>query len=384
MTTSNPTACNPILQFGTSRFLQAHADLFISEAMARGEALGAVTIVQGTANPESARRVAAFNQPGGYPVHIRGRADGQVIDEERRVTAVTEALNAVDDWPTLRERVAGDVKVILSNTGDRGYTLFEQDGPDALASDQPPASFPARLLVLLHGRFLQGAAPITLLPCELVVNNGHVLRDTVIGLASEWGLADGFIDYLCNGCIWVNSLVDRIVSEPLVPVGAVAEPYALWAVENTPGMVLPCNHPQLVVTDKLEHFERLKLFLLNLGHSYLVECWQQHGATPAGLTVREAMEDASFRAALEAVWAEEVLPVFDALGEGAAARQYLTDVRDRFLNPFLQHRLSDIAQNHAEKKRRRFRPVLELAASCFPGLPQSRLHAALAEEATLS
>ncbi|WP_281032621.1 hypothetical protein [Phyllobacterium salinisoli] len=30
----------PILQFGTSRFLQAHADLFVSDALARGEAPG--------------------------------------------------------------------------------------------------------------------------------------------------------------------------------------------------------------------------------------------------------------------------------------------------------------------------------------------------------
>ena len=35
----------PIIQFGTSRFLQAHADLFISEAMARGKALGPVTAI---------------------------------------------------------------------------------------------------------------------------------------------------------------------------------------------------------------------------------------------------------------------------------------------------------------------------------------------------
>jgi tagaturonate reductase len=372
------TACNPILQFGTSRFLQAHADLFVGEALARGEALGAITIVQGTANPESARRVAAFNQPGGYPVRIRGRADGQVIDEERRVTAVTEALNAVDDWAILRERVARGVQLILSNTGDRGYERFAEDGPAALDAAQPPAGFPARLLVLLHGRYRRGAAPITLMPCELVVNNGHVLRDTVVSLAKEWALPDGFIDYLRHDCVWVNSLVDRIVSEPLAPVGAVAEPYALWAVEAAPGMVLPCRHPQLVVTDRLESYERLKLFLLNLGHSYLVECWQQRGAAPADLVVRAAMEDVSLRAALETVWTEEVLPVFDAMSEGAAARQYLESVRDRFLNPFLQHRLADIAQNHAEKKRRRFGPLLELAARHCPALPQPRLRAALA------
>ena len=30
----------PIVQFGTSRFLQAHADLFISQALKKGEAPG--------------------------------------------------------------------------------------------------------------------------------------------------------------------------------------------------------------------------------------------------------------------------------------------------------------------------------------------------------
>jgi tagaturonate reductase len=38
----------PILQFGTSRFLQAHADLFIDEALRKGDALGRITVVQTT------------------------------------------------------------------------------------------------------------------------------------------------------------------------------------------------------------------------------------------------------------------------------------------------------------------------------------------------
>lgn len=56
---SNPLS-TPILQFGTSRFLQAHADLFISQALSRGQALGKVTVVQTTASPDSARRVQAL------------------------------------------------------------------------------------------------------------------------------------------------------------------------------------------------------------------------------------------------------------------------------------------------------------------------------------
>ena len=38
-----------IVQFGTSRFLQAHADLFVHEARAAGQAIGPITVVKTTA-----------------------------------------------------------------------------------------------------------------------------------------------------------------------------------------------------------------------------------------------------------------------------------------------------------------------------------------------
>jgi tagaturonate reductase len=144
-------------------------------------------------------------------------------------------------------------------------------------------------------------------------------------------------------------------------------------------MTLPCRHPHIIVTDKLELYERLKLFLLNLGHSYLAEQWIL-GARPADETVLQAMSDTVLSAQLEAVWEEEVLPVFAALGEEAMAREYVQQVRERFRNPFLAHRLSDIAQNHAEKKKRRFEPVIALARQLGLGIPQNRLRAALAGE----
>ena len=50
----------PILQFGASRFLQAHVDLFVSEALPRGEAMGPIAVAGTTGSPESRRRIAAF------------------------------------------------------------------------------------------------------------------------------------------------------------------------------------------------------------------------------------------------------------------------------------------------------------------------------------
>ena len=367
---------NPILQFGTSRFLQAHADLFVSEALESGKALGAITIVQSTDNPHSAHRIDAFRQPGGFPVRIRGVHDGAVVDEERRVMSVTQALQTSRDWPRIRAEVASGVQLILSNTGDAGYALSSEDHAGLLDGDVAPHSFPAKLLVLLHGRFLNGAAPISIFPCELVVNNGTVLRALVLQLARAWQLESAFVAWLAEGCVWVNSLVDRIVSEALDPVGAVAEPYALWAIEAQPGMLLPCRHRQLVVTDSLELYERRKLFLLNLGHTYLAEQWLAAGG-PDDLTVLQAMADPAMREPLEAVWVAEVLPVFAALGEGQASGDYLQQVRDRFNNPFLAHRLADIAQHHAQKKQRRIGPLLALATQLGLELPQRRLRATM-------
>ncbi|WP_308922615.1 mannitol dehydrogenase family protein [Janthinobacterium sp. J1-1] len=377
--TANPTLQhNPILQFGTSRFLQAHADLFVSEAAQADQALGNITIVQTTNSAQGAARVAAFRQAGGYPVRIRGWQDGAEVDDERRVHAVTQAWQTGSDWPQVRAAAVA-ARVILSNTGDTGYQLSESDHAGLLDGEVAPHSFPAKLLVLLHGRYLAGAAPITIYPCELVVDNGTVLRELLVSLARQWQLAAAFIAYLETGCVWINSLVDRIVSEPIEPIGAVAEPYALWAIEAQPGMVLPCSHPQLVVTASLREYEQRKLFLLNLGHTYLAQLWLDRGS-PASMTVREAMQDGAMLAALDALWQDEVLPVFAAMGarEGEAAAAYLEQVKERFNNPFLAHRLADIAQNHGEKIRRRMAPVVTLAQQLCPTLAQPQLRALLA------
>ncbi len=371
----------PIVQFGTSRFLQAHVDLFVSQALAEeagaSHALGGITVVQTTSSAQSAARVAALANGAPYPVRVRGRQDGATIDQTLYGTAIRGALQAGTQWPEVRQAVL-HAQVILSNTGDTGYALDVSDGPAMLALDGGvPASFPAKLLVLLYGRWQQRPdALLTLLPCELVQDNGDVLRQLLIRLAQRWGLSQTFGVWLQQHCVWANSLVDRIVSQALEPVGAVAEPYALWAVQRQAGLVMPCQHPSIVLTDDLQRYERLKLLLLNGGHTYLAERWSALQRPPAQ-TVREAMADKQQRTELEAFWAEEVLPVFDLLGQLPQAQAYLASVRERFENPFLEHRIADIFQNHAQKKQRRFAPVLALAEQHGATLPLLRMRAAL-------
>nr|WP_321984309.1 mannitol dehydrogenase family protein [uncultured Lichenicoccus sp.] len=360
----------PIVQFGTSRFLQAHVDLFVSEALTSGDAPGPITVVQTTDSADSARRIAAFNA-GPFPVQIRGLEGGVVVDRRVQVSSVVRALQASRDWDAVESIVVHEAQVLVSNTAESGFDLHPEDaqGPDRARS------FPARLARLLLARYRHRAEPLDLYPCELQVSNGRMLRDIVLGASSDWDAPEGFRDWLTTRCRWVNTLVDRIVPTPLEPLGAVAEPYALWAIEAQPGLVPFCRHPAIELAASLERYERRKLFILNLGHSVLVSRWQQDGLAP-GMTVREILDIPEQRAFLDAVHEQEVLPVFAALGD-AGAPAYRETTLDRFLNPFLDHQLADIARNHQSKVRIRVGGVLELAQRVKPEHRMDRLRAVL-------
>ena len=350
----------PVLQFGTSRFLQAHADLFFAEATPPR----AVTVVQSSGDPARAGRLAALAAADGYPVVIRGLENGVAMTAERRVTSVRRTLSTAADWDALVRIFCDEVELVISNTGDAGYA------PQPADLDPAPSqgmSFPAKLFHLLAARFAARGAPLQIMPMELVPENGHVLRARLL----EIGAGNGADPALCA---WIaalpfaNSLVDRIVSEPLEPAGAVAEPYALWAIEAAPGISAPCQHPCVQMVPDLEEIERLKLHILNLGHTALVDIWQRGTAAPGAL-VRDLMAGPE-GAALLAIYQTEVMPGFAHKGRGAEAEAYLATTLDRFRNPFLDHKIADIAQNHAQKTERRIGAYLDWLGADAPAQPQ--------------
>lgn len=345
----------PIIQFGTSRFLQAHAALFVSEALQVSQAAGQITVVQSSGDPTRAKRLSALAAPDGYPVHIRGLKNGIPVDDVQRVTSVARTLSTATDWAELSRVFVDEAQFILSNTGDKG---FDAQPADTNAEFDQRMSYPAKLTLLLKARFEAGAAPIQIMPLELIVQNGQVLKGRVRSIARN--MEADFQRYLEKDVIWVDSLVDRIVSEPIEPAGAIAEPYALWAVENQTGLVLPCSHPAIQIVDRLDNVEALKLFVLNLGHTYLADKWRE-GNWDREATVLEMLDDKACLAGLKSIYIGEVLPSFAAAGLLQEAQSYVDTTLERFANPFLRHRVVDIAQNHAEKVERRITAFLNWA-----------------------
>ncbi|EKF61286.1 altronate oxidoreductase [Agrobacterium albertimagni AOL15] len=355
----------PILQFGTSRFLQAHADLFVSEAMEAGKALGPITIVQTSGDPARAGRIGALSATEGFPVIIRGLEDGQPVERALRVRSVVRSLSTSSDWAEVKRVFVEEARVVISNTGDTGYSLLDGDSVDGV-----PRSFPMKLLALLHARFRGGRMPLTILPCELVSRNGEVLQQLLVELASRHTPDATFVSWLSERVIWANTLVDRIVSEPIEPAGAIAEPYAIWAIERQSGLTLPCEHPCIKVVDDLTPYARLKLHILNLGHTLLADRWLKDGRSEMEC-VKDILADQAVREDLMTIYREEVVPGFQMHGFGAEAEAYVATTLERFANPYLDHRLRDIAGNHAQKIVRR---LVGFQDWC-PGVSMPRLSA---------
>ena len=361
-----------ILQFGGGSFLRAFADVFVHEANARGESVGRVVVVQST----EGNRAALLNAQGGrYHVVFRGLAEGEEIDRTLAVRSISRALVAKSEWAKVMEVARSPaLRMVISNTTEAGYSLVDKDNPHM------PRSFPARLLCVLQARYEGGLAGLTVLPCELVEPNGELLQELVLAQAEAWRLDAGFQDWIRRNVRWVNTLVDRIVSgrpeaHPLLASDGLltaAEPFALWVIEAGAGDLFA--HGCVRCVDDVRPYALRKVRILNGAHTALV-C----RALPSGLrTVREAVGDPVVGPWLRRLVFEEIVPTLRDVVEDAVP--FAEQALERFANPFLDHRLEDIALHHDEKVRVRLKPTYEAFLKAF-GRPPDLLGNILAREA---
>ena len=342
-----------ILQFGTGRFLRAFADVFIHQANTQGQGIGEVVLVQSTGG-ERAGMLA--RQGGKYHVLIRGIEHGQVVDRVEEIGSISRALVAASQWDDIRAVARSpDLRFVISNTTEAGYTLHDTDS----TKDAPPKSFPAKLLLLLKDRFEAGLPGLTVIPCELMEGNATLLRSVLTGLCETWDLDPAFRRWLESECIWLHTLVDRIVSgtpkdHPHLtadPLLIVAEPFAFWALQSHPKAFPFLSHPAIVRCEDVTPFFVRKVRILNAAHTALLI-----KAVPLGFTlVREAVADPDLRLWLIRLLFEEIVPTLEGRVDQPA--QFARQTIERFQNPFLDHKFSDIALHHESKVNIRLSPT---------------------------
>ena len=376
-----------VLQFGGGNFIRAFADWMIDIMNERLDYGAGVLVVKPTT--EGSYEVLE-QQDGLFYVWLRGIQQGQELDEQRLISCVSDYVHPYRDFEAFLESATWpDIQLIISNTTEAGIEFREQERFE----DRPAESFPGKLTQWLYRRYqhFEGDPKrgCVLLPCELIEDNGDQLKEFVRRHAQRWKLDPGFTDWLDRHNQFCNTLVDRIVpgfpEEEAAEVGhtatyqdallVTAEPYHLWAVEDNPAVRkhFPADRAGLNIqfVKNIQSIRTLKLRLLNGAHTAMVPL-----GLLAGLgSVREAIEDEDMGSFIQTMLQEEVIPTLPHPEKSAKA--YADTVIERFRNPFIRHRLADIALNSTSKFTSRLLPSLQ---SYFEqqGRPPERISLALA------
>lgn len=367
-----------IAQFGEGNFLRTFVDYYFENLnLESGKKDYSVTIIK----PITFGTLDKFHaQNNKYNIVLRGVVDGKPSEKVypvNSVDAVIDPFTDIEAYYTLA--VDKDLKIIVSNTTEAGICYNGNDEFDGFEK----ITYPAKLTKFLLARYNAGLDGVYLMPVELIDNNATELNKCVKQYIKLWNLDAGFEKWVDEKCYFLNTLVDRIVSgnpkteedkkhiaeiigynDALVSIG---EPFGLWAVElkgDIKNIIKEGTHGiDVVITDNIGYYKKRKVRVLNGSHTNLVPAGLWLGA----ITVYDAMKDEKLSKFLTDTLNEEIIPfVSDDI---SATTEFANSVKERFLNPYLNHELISISLNSISKWRARDLPSFKDYYEKFGKIP---------------
>lgn len=369
-----------IIQFGEGNFLRAFVDWIISQMDEHTDFNGSVVIVQ----PIEKGLVDLLNsQDGLYHVNLQGMEKGQTVNSFRLIDVVSRAINPYRDFEDY-EKLAElpEVRFVISNTTEAGIAF----DASCQLTDRPASSYPGKLTQLLYHRFQyfngDPQKGLIIMPCELIFQNGHVLKKTIEQYIDLWNLGEDFRKWFETACRVYATLVDRIVpgfpkkdidqiqqklqyEDRMVVQG---EAFHLWVIEapeelenEFPARKAGLN--VLFVPSEAPYHAR-KVTLLNGPHTVLAPVAFLSGVN----IVRDACQHPVIGAFIREVMFNELMETLDL--PKPELMQFAEDVLERFNNPFVDHQVTSIMLNSFSKFATRDLPGLKVYLQRKNKLPE--------------
>nr|WP_304618558.1 mannitol dehydrogenase family protein [Paracoccus sediminilitoris] len=371
-----------IVHLGLGAFFRAHGAVYVDQAMQAG---GGDWGIIGVSLKSPGTRDRLRPQGWAYTA-VELAPDGE---RPQVVTILRDVLVAPEDPQAVLDALADPaIRIVSLTVTEKGYChepssgRLNRDHPDIRHDlDNPlPRSAPGFLVRALELRRAAGVAPFTVLCCDNLPENGHVLRGVVLKLA---GLIDPELaDWIGAEGRFPSTMVDRIVPatspEDLDHVARLTglrdeapvmhEPFRQWVVEDD---FVGGERPDLgavgvqLVAD-VTPYEHMKLRMLNGTHSSLAYL----GYLAGHQTIAETMGDPVFSAFVRKLWRDEIIPALTPPpGEDLAA--YADALHDRYANPAIRHRSWQIAMDGSQKLPQRILGTIaegRAAGRAVPGL----------------
>ncbi len=304
------------------------------------------------------------DQDGLYTLVVK-ELDGSLT--KRVIGSITEYLYAPDSSKAVIEKMASpEVKIITLTITEGGYNLNEATGEfnmgnpqiihDIKNPDDPKTIF-GYLTQALKLRKETNAGPITILSCDNIEGNGHVAKKMLLSFVQF--AEPALLPWIQENVSFPNSMVDRItpatvatdISALLESSGiedqwpVVCESFQQWVIEDD----FIAGRPNLeavgvqFVTD-VEPFEKMKLGLLNAGHSVIGIL----GSLMGYATIDEAISNPEIAKFLAVYLDNEVTPTLRNL-EGVDLAKYKKTLVERFSNQYIKDQIERICSETSAK-----------------------------------
>lgn len=367
-TVANQLRPERIIQFGEGNFLRAFVDWIVWSMNENTDFNSNVVVVQ----PIEHGMVDVLNsQQGLYHLILKGIEKGKQVYNKQLIDVISRGLNPYTDFSAyLKLAENPEMRFVISNTTEAGIAF---NGSDKF-NDQPASSYPGKLVQLLHHRYKTFNGDMDkgfiIFPCELIFENGRILKEMIHKYIKHWNLEDEFLVWFDKACGVYSTLVDRIV--PGYPKESAAEINAelgyndkllvegeifhLWVIEAPSHIAeeFPAGKAGLNVlfVPSEEPYHQRKVTLLNGPHTVL---------SPVGFlsgfeTVRACVEDDLMGEYIHKVMFDELMLTVDLPRK--ELEQFASDVLDRFKNPYVNHLLTSIMLNSFSKFKTRDLPGL--------------------------
>ncbi|MFW0765870.1 mannitol dehydrogenase family protein [Trabulsiella odontotermitis] len=285
----------------------------------------------------------------------------------RVVGVVKQALHAqVDGLETVLAAMCEPQVAIVSLTiTEKGYCHSPATGE--LMLDHPliaadlqnphqPKSAPGVVVEALARRKAAGLPAFSVMSCDNMPENGHVMRNVVCAYARA--VDSDLAAWIEKNVTFPSTMVDRIVPAVTAdtldkiehitgvrdPAGVACEPFRQWVIEDNFVAGRPAweKAGAELVKDVIP-FEEMKLRMLNGSHSFLAYL----GYLAGYQHINDCMEDESYRHAAHTLMLKEQAPTLKVKGVDLA--HYADLLIERYSNPALRHRTWQIAMDGSQK-----------------------------------
>lgn len=380
LTAPKAVAPEKIIQFGEGNFLRAFVDWIVKNMNDTTDFNASVVVLQGTRN--AFPMTLLQGQDCMYHVNLQGRLKGEVVNSLTRIDCLSRGLNPYEQFDAYMGLAdQPEIRFVISNTTEAGITF----SAESKFTDAPCENYPARLTQLLYRRFktFNGAADkgLIIMPCELIFENGHHLKDCINKTIDLWK-EDLGADYETFKN-WFNTynyvcatLVDRIVPGfPRKEINQIqeklgykdnvvvqGEAFHLWVIERPDNMSIeelraefPAEKAGLnvIITDSEAPYHERKVTLLNGPHTVLSPVSYLSGVD----IVRDACNHPVLGEYIRKVQFDELMQTLNLPMD--ELKKYGESVLERFDNPYVDHQVTSIMLNSFPKFQTRDLPGLK-------------------------